>query len=188
MKTCCESGGIAPRINLGTKLRWVVNFTARPLYPQGKIPSYPLNRRLGGPRSQSDRGGEEKNSQLLPGLKHPIIEPVAQRYATELSEFKGLTAIWSRSVLHICSLRIFFISLAFIFIHFFLLISVLASCRWICFCVGYRFEMSYISDTRVLRICPCALTEHNAMKTCWGSGDIAPHILDLDNLFFFVRG
>jgi hypothetical protein len=30
-------------------------------------------------------GGEEKNSQLQPGLEHPIIQPVAQRYNNELS-------------------------------------------------------------------------------------------------------
>jgi len=41
-------------------------------YPQGKSPWYPLDRRLGGPQSRSGRGGEEKNSQPLPGaqLKH----------------------------------------------------------------------------------------------------------------------
>jgi len=27
------------------------------LYPQGKSPSYPLDRRLGGPQSRSERGG-----------------------------------------------------------------------------------------------------------------------------------
>jgi hypothetical protein len=26
-------------------------------------------------------------------------------------------------------------------------------------------------------IYPCALTEHHAMKACWGSGGIAPRIL-----------
>jgi hypothetical protein len=30
------------------------------------------------------RGGEEKNSQPLPGIEPPIIQPVAQRYTTEL--------------------------------------------------------------------------------------------------------
>jgi hypothetical protein len=35
------------------------------LYPQGKSPWYPLDRRLGGPQSRSGRGGEEKNSQRL---------------------------------------------------------------------------------------------------------------------------
>jgi len=56
----------------------VVSFTPRQLYFQGKIPWYPLYRRLGGPQSRSGRGGEEKNSQLLPGLEPPIIQPVAQ--------------------------------------------------------------------------------------------------------------
>jgi hypothetical protein len=46
------SGGIAPRIlDLGTRWRWVVSFTALPLYPQGKRTWYPLDRRLGGPQS-----------------------------------------------------------------------------------------------------------------------------------------
>jgi hypothetical protein len=30
------------------------------------------------------RGGEEKNSQPLPGLENLIIQPVAQRYTAEL--------------------------------------------------------------------------------------------------------
>jgi hypothetical protein len=74
----------APRIlDLGARWRWVVNFSPRPLYPQVKSPWYPLDRRLGEPQSLSGRGGEEKNSQPLPGL--PIIQPAAQRYTTELS-------------------------------------------------------------------------------------------------------
>jgi len=40
-----------------------------PLYHQGKSPWYPLDRRLGGPQSWSGHSGEEKTSQLLPGLK-----------------------------------------------------------------------------------------------------------------------
>jgi hypothetical protein len=43
----------------------VVSFTPRPLYPQGKIPYYLLDRRLGGPESRFGRGGEEKNSQVI---------------------------------------------------------------------------------------------------------------------------
>jgi hypothetical protein len=35
----------------------VVSFLPRPLYPQGKSPWYPLDRRLGGPQSCSRRGG-----------------------------------------------------------------------------------------------------------------------------------
>jgi hypothetical protein len=80
------SGGIAPRIlDFGNRWRWVVSFTPWPLYPQGKSPWYPLDRRLGGTQSRSGRGGEEKNSQPLPGLEPPIIQPVAQRCTTELT-------------------------------------------------------------------------------------------------------
>jgi hypothetical protein len=49
---------------------------ARTLYLQGKSPWYQLDRRLGGHQSRSARGGEEKNSQPLPGLEPPIIQPV----------------------------------------------------------------------------------------------------------------
>jgi hypothetical protein len=64
------SGGIAPRIlDLSTRWRWVVSFTPRPLYPQGKSPWYPLDRRLGGLQSRSGRSGEEKNSQPMPGIE-----------------------------------------------------------------------------------------------------------------------
>jgi hypothetical protein len=44
-----------------------------------------LDRRLGGPQSRSGRGDEEKNFQPLPRLEPPIIQPIAQRYATEIS-------------------------------------------------------------------------------------------------------
>jgi len=47
----------------------VVSFTHLPLYPQGKSPLYPLDRRVGGPWSRSGRG-EEKNSQPAPGIEH----------------------------------------------------------------------------------------------------------------------
>jgi hypothetical protein len=45
-----------------------------------------LDRTLCGNQSRSGRGGEEKNSQLLPGLKLTIIQPVAQRYTAKLSQ------------------------------------------------------------------------------------------------------
>jgi hypothetical protein len=78
MKEYWGSGGISPRIfYLGTRWTGVVIFMPRPLYPQGKSPWYPLDRRLGGLQSRSGRGGEEKNFQTLPGLETPIIQPVA---------------------------------------------------------------------------------------------------------------
>jgi hypothetical protein len=51
----------------------MVRFKNRPLYHQGKSPWYPLDRRLGGPQSRSGRGGEEKNSQLPPGIERFFI-------------------------------------------------------------------------------------------------------------------
>jgi len=59
-------------------------WSPRPIYSQVKSPRYPLDRRLGGPKNRSGRGGEEKNSQSLPGFEPPI-HPVAERYTTELS-------------------------------------------------------------------------------------------------------
>jgi hypothetical protein len=56
--------------------------------PQGKNPSHPLDRRLGGPQSRSGCGGEEKYSQSLPGLEPPIIQTAAQRYTNELYRFQ----------------------------------------------------------------------------------------------------
>jgi hypothetical protein len=53
--------------------------------PQEKSPLYPLDRRLAGPNSRSGHGGKEKNSQPLPELEPPIIQPVVQPYTTELS-------------------------------------------------------------------------------------------------------
>jgi hypothetical protein len=47
----------------------VVGFMPRPLYPQGKIPWYPLDTRLGGPQSRSGRSDDEKNSRDWEGLE-----------------------------------------------------------------------------------------------------------------------
>jgi hypothetical protein len=55
--------------DLGTRWRWVVSFTPRPLYPQGKSPCYLLDRRMDGLQSRSVHGGEEKNSQPPPGIE-----------------------------------------------------------------------------------------------------------------------
>jgi hypothetical protein len=47
-------------LDLGTSWRWMVSFTPLPLYPRGKSPRYPLDRRLGGPQSRCWWRGEEK--------------------------------------------------------------------------------------------------------------------------------
>jgi hypothetical protein len=68
----------------------VVSFTPRPLHPQENSYWYPLDRTLGGSQGRYGRGGEEKNSQPLPGLEPPIIQSVVQLYTTELSRL-GMT-------------------------------------------------------------------------------------------------
>jgi hypothetical protein len=57
------------------------------VYPQGRSPWYPLDRRLGGSQNRSGDGGEEKNSQSLPRLEPPIFKPVAQRYIIQKGKF-----------------------------------------------------------------------------------------------------
>jgi hypothetical protein len=85
------SGDIAPCIlDLGTRWRWVVSFMPQPLYPQGKSPWYPLDRRLGGAQGQSGHSSEDKNSQPLPELNPLIIQPAAQCCTTELSRLLRL--------------------------------------------------------------------------------------------------
>jgi hypothetical protein len=80
IKAYWESGDTAPRIlNLGTRLRWVVTFTSRPLYSQGKNLWYPLYRRLGGPQSRSVHGDEEAAGNRTPD--HPARSPALYRWA-----------------------------------------------------------------------------------------------------------
>jgi hypothetical protein len=84
------SGGIAPHIlDLGTRWRWAVSYTPRPLYPQRKSRSYLLDRSLGGPQSRSGHGGEEKNSQPLPGLEPRSSSPYPSAIPTELSGLRN---------------------------------------------------------------------------------------------------
>jgi hypothetical protein len=70
-------------------------FHAPAAFPQGKSPWYPLDMGLGGSQSWSGNGGKEKNSQPPPEIERSstIIQPVAQRYTTELSLHMWYTAI-----------------------------------------------------------------------------------------------
>jgi hypothetical protein len=77
------------------------------LYPQGNSSWYPLDKRLGGPQSRSGRGGEEKNSHPLTGLKVSIIQPVAQRYTTELSRLLVFPNIHYKMIIDLVEVNIF---------------------------------------------------------------------------------
>jgi hypothetical protein len=57
----------------------VVTFTPRPLYLQGKK-LYPLERRLGGLQSRSERGGKEKEIPVIFGNHITVVQPVACHY------------------------------------------------------------------------------------------------------------
>jgi hypothetical protein len=88
MKTYWGGGGgcIGPRIlDLGTRRRWVVSFTPRRLYPR-----HPLERRLGGPQSRSERGGDEKNSPHTPAIELPNHDRPARKPVAILTELPRL--------------------------------------------------------------------------------------------------
>jgi hypothetical protein len=70
-------------LDLGTRWRWVVSFTPRPLHPRGKSSLCPLHRRLGAAQSLSEGYGDEKNLAST-GNRTPAVQPVT--IATELLE------------------------------------------------------------------------------------------------------
>jgi hypothetical protein len=81
------SGCIDPCfLDLGTSWRWVVSFTPWPLYSRGKSPRYPLDRRLGGPQSRSERHREVKI--LAPDPS--VVQPVASHYTDLATMFNTL--------------------------------------------------------------------------------------------------
>jgi hypothetical protein len=58
-----RSRSTAPCIlNPGSRRKWTISFTLRPLYSLGKSPRYPLNKRLGGLQRLSESGDEEKKN------------------------------------------------------------------------------------------------------------------------------
>jgi hypothetical protein len=75
-------------LDLGTKWRWVVSFTSPPLYPRGKRPWYPLDKRPGGQQSQSGRCGVGKNVLSLPEIEPRSSSPYPVAIPTELSWLK----------------------------------------------------------------------------------------------------
>jgi len=65
-KTHCGSRSIAPRtFSIGTRLRRMISFMPRLLYPRRMSPWYPLDRRLGEPQRRSGRSGEKKSQYIL---------------------------------------------------------------------------------------------------------------------------
>jgi hypothetical protein len=67
---------------LGTRWRWEVIFTPRPLYPRVKGHRYPLDRRLSWPQSRSTRCGEGINFLPYRGSNSDpsALQSIASRY------------------------------------------------------------------------------------------------------------
>jgi hypothetical protein len=77
------SGGIAPHIlDLSTRWRLVVSFMPQLLYPQGKSPWYPLDRRLVGSRVILDAVVKRKipSPHWESNPRTLTVKPVAQCY------------------------------------------------------------------------------------------------------------
>jgi hypothetical protein len=69
------SGCIAPCIlNLGSRWRLVVSFTPPPLYPRGKSPWYPTDKRQHEPQSRLECCREEKTILNLPGFEPKFLD------------------------------------------------------------------------------------------------------------------
>jgi hypothetical protein len=82
MQTYWGSGSIAPCIlDLGTRLRWVVSFTSRPLYPQRKTAGTHSRGFWVVPRAGLDTVVKRKIPSLCrkSNPRTPIIQPVAWR-------------------------------------------------------------------------------------------------------------
>jgi hypothetical protein len=68
----------------------VIGFTPRPLYPWGKRPQYPLDRRLGGPQSRFARYGEGKNLASIRNQK-PAVQYVMLKLVVRIVMYRGVT-------------------------------------------------------------------------------------------------
>jgi hypothetical protein len=83
MKTYWRSGGIAPRIlDLGTRWRWVVSFTPRPLYPRERAPGAHWIGGWVGPKAVLDAEVKRKipSPRRESKPRTPNVQTVAQRY------------------------------------------------------------------------------------------------------------
>jgi hypothetical protein len=90
---------ISTIIDLSTRLRWIVSFTSRSLYPLRRNPRYPFHRRLCGLHNRSGRCGVEKNLLALPGIEPLASSPSRVAIPTELSRN---VIFWEASVFMSC--------------------------------------------------------------------------------------
>ena len=105
-KACSGSTGIAELVlNLDITWKQAVSFTTQLLYLRDKKLLYLLNRRLGGPESQSAHCREDKFSCPCPKSNSRSSSPYCQLTITCLPYVCNLTVINCTSTLHVyCSL------------------------------------------------------------------------------------
>jgi hypothetical protein len=81
----------------GTRWKWVVKFTFRPLYPRGNHPRYPLDRRLGGSQRRSGRYGVENNFYPCRKLNSDRLARSPSLYGLSYpGSYVSLSEIWYR--------------------------------------------------------------------------------------------
>jgi hypothetical protein len=121
-----RNGYIASLVILCSRWMWVVSFTGRPLYPQGKIARSPLNERPGGCQNRSWLFGEENKclpfAEIEPRLigcpasclvtvpisrKHnpgwtAIVKDTADRYRSRVDGFQ-LHRVDERTPIYACA-------------------------------------------------------------------------------------
>jgi hypothetical protein len=85
-------------LNLNTRWRSVVSFTPQLFYVWGKSPQYPMERRLGGPHSQSGCFGEEKNLLPLLAIESQLSSPWPSLYS--LSYCSSQVFVFARTYSH----------------------------------------------------------------------------------------
>jgi len=103
IKACSGSRGIAELVlNLGVSWKRAVSFTARLLYLGDKKLLYLLNRRLGGPESQSAHCRKDKFSSLCQKYNSRSSSPYCHMTITCLPYVCNLTVINCTSILHVC--------------------------------------------------------------------------------------
>jgi hypothetical protein len=111
MKTMKDWRCSSTIIDLDTRCRWVVSFKPRPIYPRRDSPRYPLDRRLGGPESRSERYGKGREKFFpLPGNEHGFLSrPASNLLATAIppwamwlkkksklnTEWRSLNFLWN---------------------------------------------------------------------------------------------
>ena len=102
-KACSGSRGIAELvINLGIRWKRAVSCTAQLLYLGDKKLLYLLNRRLGGPESQSAHCGEDKSSCPCRKSNSRSSSPYCHLTITCLSYVCNLTVTNCTGILHVC--------------------------------------------------------------------------------------